>query len=83
MKLVQPLWQCFSTGLPRNPGFRERLPGGFRWNKPKLPWTKFRTTVLCGCSSIAVSQLHRVPWATQTFVKVSVAAKRLKNTALL
>jgi len=27
MKLVQPLWQCFSTGLPRNPGFRERLPG--------------------------------------------------------
>jgi len=29
---------------------------GFRRNRPKLPATKFATTVLCGCSNAPVSQ---------------------------
>jgi len=55
---------------------------GFRLNRLKLPGTKFATTVLLGCRNITVLQLHRVPWATQTFTEGSAATKRLKNTAL-
>jgi len=32
---------------------------GFRRNRPKLPGTKFATTLLCGCNNTTVSQVYR------------------------
>ena len=71
--------RVFQLGFRGTSGFREWLPGVPR-NRSNLPGTKFATTVLCSCSNTTVSQLHRVPWPTQTFAEGSVATKRLKNT---
>jgi len=54
----------------------------FRRNKPKLPGTKFATTVLCGCNNMDNWIIAQVSMSNANICGRPHCQKKLRNTAV-